>query len=118
MLKLVGYYGEGSHLSSARALFLKDIHHRRAIPYVYNKDIFNYELDVDAFENMVEEDVKQGLIPFWCGFSYGTTFSAAIDISDRAIQICKKHNIYIQVDGSYLGSTWVSEKYRPPKKLL
>ena len=56
----------------------------------------------------MEEDVKQGLIPFWFGFSYGSTFCAAIDISERAFAICKKHNIFIQVDAAYLGAAWVS----------
>lgn len=36
ILKLVGYYGEGSHISSERALSLKDIYHKRAVPYIYN----------------------------------------------------------------------------------
>lgn len=36
MLRLVGYFGEGSHISSHRALAVKDIFYRRAVPYVYN----------------------------------------------------------------------------------
>jgi len=47
------------------------------------------------------------------GCSYGNTFSAAIDINDRIVQICKKYGIWINVDAAYLGSTWISEKYRP-----
>jgi hypothetical protein len=63
---------------------------------------------------MIEEDVANGLIPFWFGFSYGNTFSAAVDITHRAINICKKHKVWINVDAAFLGSTWISEKYRPP----
>jgi hypothetical protein len=47
--KFVGYFGEGSHLSSRRGLPIKDIYHRRAVPYIYNDEIMNYELDVDKF---------------------------------------------------------------------
>lgn len=77
----MGYFGEGSHISSKKALFLKDIHYKRSIPYVYNQKKLNYELDVDNFEKTIEEDIRNGLIPFWFGFSYGNTFSGAIDIS-------------------------------------
>jgi len=38
-------------------------------------------LDVGKLEEMLEEDVKKGLIPFWFGFNYGTTSCGAIDIS-------------------------------------
>jgi glutamate/tyrosine decarboxylase-like PLP-dependent enzyme len=108
ILKLVGYFGEGSHISSQRALAVKDIFYKRNIPYVYNGSKLNYELDVDWLEEMMEEDIKQGLIPFWCGFSYGTTFSGAIDISERAFKLCKKHKVWINVDAAWLGSTWIS----------
>jgi aromatic-L-amino-acid decarboxylase len=62
---------------------------------------------------MIEEDVANGLIPFWFGFSYGTTFTAAVDISHRAIAICNKYKVWINLDAAFLGSTWISSKYRP-----
>jgi hypothetical protein len=31
---------------------------------------------------MLEEDLQEGLIPFWFGFSYGTTSCAAVDINE------------------------------------
>lgn len=80
VLKFVGYYGQGSHISSERALTIKDIFYRRAVPYVYNPAKLNYDLDIDKFVEILEEDLKNGLIPFWFGFSYGNTFCAAIDI--------------------------------------
>jgi hypothetical protein len=49
VLKFVGYFGKGGHVSSQRGLLVKDIYHRRAVPYVYNEAILNYELDVDKF---------------------------------------------------------------------
>ena len=118
VVKFVGYFGEGSYVGCERALMIKDIFHRRSVPYVYNKDILNYELDVDRFEEMLAEDVAKGLIPFWFGFSYGNTFSSAIDVSERALEVCKRHNIFIHVDAAWLGSTWISEKYRPDPKLM
>lgn len=37
LLKLVGYFGQGSHISSERALLIKDIYYRRSIPYIYSQ---------------------------------------------------------------------------------
>ena len=88
------------------------------MPYLYNKDIHNYQLDVDRFEQMLQEDLEAGLIPFWFGFSYGNTFCSAVDVSQRAFDLCRKYNIWINVDAAWLGSTWISEKYRPEQKLL
>ena len=118
VLKFVGYFGEGSFAGIEKALSVKDIFHRRSIPYIYNQEKLNYELDVDKFEKMVEEDVEKGLVPFWAGFSYGNSFCAAIDLSQRAIEICKKHKMWINVDAAWLGSTWISERYRPAPELL
>lgn len=67
---------------------------------------------------MIEEDIKSGLIPFWFGASVGTTFSAAIDFNEKIVNLCTKHGIWINVDSAFLGSTWISEKYRPDTKLL
>lgn len=117
VLKLVGYYGQGSHISSERGLTIKDIYYRRGAPYVYNADKLNYEIDIAKFEAIIEEDVKNGLIPFWFGGSYGTTFSAAIDMNDDIANLCKKYGMWINVDAAFLGSTWISEKYRPGKWL-
>lgn len=49
VLKLVGYFGQGSHVSSERALSIKDIYYKRSVPYRYNSDLLNYELDFERF---------------------------------------------------------------------
>jgi hypothetical protein len=64
-----------------RGLLVKDIHYRRAIPYVYIEEKKDYEIDFSAFKKIVEEDLKAGLIPFWFGASWGNTFSGASDLT-------------------------------------
>lgn len=108
VLKLVGYYGEGSHISSHRALFIKDIYHKRAAPYRYNPDIRNYEIDYDKFVAIVEEDIKNGLIPFWFGGSFGNTFCAAVDMTSQIVDFCKSKGMWVNTDAAFLGATWVS----------
>lgn len=52
--------------------------------------------------------MKNGLIPFWFGGSYGNTFCAAIDVNDQVVDFCKKHGMWVNIDGAFLGSTWIS----------
>jgi aromatic-L-amino-acid decarboxylase len=85
VLKLVGYFGQGNHVASERGLAIKDIYYRRAIPYKYVEEKLNYELDYEKFVEIVEGDVKAGLIPFYYSGSWGNTFSAAIDINLRVV---------------------------------
>lgn len=67
---------------------------------------------------MVEADVKAGLIPFYYSGSWGNTFSAAIDINLRVVELCKKYGMWVHVDAAFLGSTWICEKYRPKEPVL
>lgn len=56
VLRLVGYYGGGSHISSQRGLAVKDIYYKRAVPYIYVAEKRNYGLDFARLKEMVEED--------------------------------------------------------------
>ena len=118
VLRFVGYFGEGSHISSHRGLAVKDIYYKRAVPYVYVAEKRNYELDFGKLREMVEQDEKEGLIPFWFGGSWGNTFSGAVDVNQEILQFCKDHGIWVNLDASFLGSTWVCEQYRPKDSTL
>ena len=70
-------------------------------------------LNTKEFEAIVEADVKNGLIPFWYGATFGTTFSCATDVNAEVIRICKKYGMWINVDAAYLGSSWLCSEQRP-----
>lgn len=42
VLRFVGYFGEGCHISSHRGLVNKDIYYKRSVPYVYVPEKRNY----------------------------------------------------------------------------
>lgn len=50
---------------------------------------------------MLEEDVKNGLIPFWVGITYGTTATGAIDPINEMVKISKKYNAWVNLDAAY-----------------
>lgn len=67
---------------------------------------------------MLEKDVGDGLIPFFYGATYGSTFSAAIDLCPEIIELCKKYKMWISVDAAYLGTSWFCPELRPEPGLL
>lgn len=88
------------------------------MPVYFCDKTLNLVVDAVKFEKMVEEDVGKGLIPFWYGASYGTTFSGANDLNSEVIRICKKYGMWINLDAAYLGSAWLCPEMRPDIKLL
>ena len=112
VLKLVGYYTGISHSQNYKGLYIKDIPYRREIPIYYNEEVQNYQIKVEEFEKMVEKDVSDGLIPFWCGTTIGSTSLGCCDPIQEISQICKKHKIYLNVDAAWAGSALVVPEIR------
>ncbi|KRX11095.1 Pyridoxal phosphate-dependent transferase [Pseudocohnilembus persalinus] len=112
MLKFVGYYVEHGFAASQKSLMLKDIAHQRQIPIIFDERVQNFQPDVKKFEQMLEEDVKNGLIPFWVGITYGTTATGAIDPINEMVKISKKYNAWVNLDAAYASFQWLWEEKR------
>lgn len=115
-LKLVGYVTESAHIAGLRALFLKDIHYRRHVPIYYCQEAQNYVADLKKLEEMIKEDIAEGLIPFFYDASIGATETGAIDQIPEISDICKKYGIWLNIDAAYLGSTWICPEFRGNQK--
>lgn len=63
-----------------KALRLKEIFHVRKVPAHFSKEKQNFEVNATEFREMVQKDVEEGLIPFWYGSTFGTTYSNATDV--------------------------------------
>lgn len=103
----MGYYGEFSFFGNERALKLKEIFHYKPIPVSFDPKLRNFVLNTIEFEKIVQKDVSDGLIPFWYGATYGTTFSCANDVNEEVIRICKKFGMWINVDAAYVATSWL-----------
>jgi sulfinoalanine decarboxylase/sulfinoalanine decarboxylase/aspartate 1-decarboxylase len=79
----------------------------RYIP-VTNKGI----IDVAALEKMIEQDLQNGGKPIMVNLTSGTTVLGAFDPIRPVSAICKKHNMWLHVDGAYCGSVLFSNKYK------
>lgn len=62
------------------------------------------QMDIKALVNLIEEDIKEGCIPFCVVATVGTTSTTAIDPVGLISDICKKYKMWLHVDSAYGGS--------------
>ncbi len=62
-----------------------------------------FRLDVEALQQQVIRDEKQGLNPFLVVATAGTTDTGAVDPLDEIADICDEHAIWFHVDAAYGG---------------
>ncbi|KAI9773949.1 MAG: hypothetical protein M1835_006097 [Candelina submexicana] len=64
----------------------------------------------ESLENRVKEALDQGHIPFYVNATAGTTVLGSYDPFEDIADICKRHNLWMHVDGSWGGPVIFSEK--------
>tara|TARA_B100000902_G_scaffold32403_2_gene38779 strand:- start:363 stop:1757 length:1395 start_codon:yes stop_codon:yes gene_type:complete len=64
------------------------------------------------FERQIEKDIKENNIPFYLNATAGTTVLCAFDPVKDLSKICKKHGIWLHLDGAFGGTVIFSEKYK------
>lgn len=71
-----------------------------------------YAMRLEALEQRVEEDLRQGLKPTCVVATIGTTGSTAIDPLEEIARICSRHEIWLHVDAALAGSAMVLPELR------
>lgn len=61
----------------------------------------NYEMDVVHLEKLIEEDRKEGNLPFCVVANIATVNTGAIDPLEKIFWICCKENLWLHVDGAF-----------------
>jgi sulfinoalanine decarboxylase/sulfinoalanine decarboxylase/aspartate 1-decarboxylase len=69
-------------------------------------------MKVDALEQQIEQDVKDGYLPTLVNLTAGTTVLGSFDPIRSIRKVCDKHQIWLHVDGAYCGSVLFSDKYK------
>lgn len=59
------------------------------------------KMKVSALEAAIEADIAAGITPMAVIASAGTTLTGAVDPLREIARICRKHNIWMHVDGAY-----------------
>ena len=70
------------------------------------------QIDVDKLDRRIREDVATGGLPFCVVATAGTTNSGAIDDLPAVAEVCKKHKLWMHVDGAYGAAAIFSDKHR------
>jgi sulfinoalanine decarboxylase/sulfinoalanine decarboxylase/aspartate 1-decarboxylase len=70
------------------------------------------EMNLVDLEDKIEMDLKNGRIPFFVNATAGTTVLGAFDSINDISSICKKHHLWLHVDGAYSGAVIFSNKYK------
>ncbi|MEM7367580.1 MAG: aminotransferase class I/II-fold pyridoxal phosphate-dependent enzyme [Bacteroidota bacterium] len=92
------YYSQQTHSSLAKGLRILGISKKRLRPIPVNE---SYQIDLEALENVIQEDMENGLRPFCVVGNAGTTNTGAIDDLKGLARIADVHDLWFHVDGAY-----------------
>ena len=105
----VAYVSDQTHSSVAKGLRVIGITQSR-LRTIPTDDQFR--MRVDLLEQAIEEDLKNGLIPFAVIGTAGTTNTGSVDPLPEIAALCKKYDLWFHVDGAFGGSVLVSEQHK------
>jgi aromatic-L-amino-acid decarboxylase len=69
-------------------------------------------MDPAALERAVEEDRASGWRPFFVGATVGTTSTTSVDPVREIAAVCRRHGLWLHVDGAYGGIAAVVPELR------
>ena len=66
----------------------------------------------ETLRKAIEQDQKDGLIPFFVCATLGTTGACAFDKLEEIGPICQKEDIWLHIDAAYAGSALICPEFR------
>ncbi len=72
----------------------------------------NIQLDPSHLEAQIGQDKSAGLVPFCVVATAGTTNSGAVDDLVALAAICKRHQLWLHLDGAYGAAAIFSDQHR------
>jgi len=72
----------------------------------------NIQIDLQKLEDQIRQDKTNGFAPFCVVATAGTTNSGAIDDLVGVAAICKRHKLWLHLDGAYGAAAIFSERHR------
>src|SRR5690348_994912 len=70
------------------------------------------QIDVEKLDHTIAADAAAGALPFCVVATVGTTNSGAIDDLVAVAKICRKHSVWMHVDGAYGAAAIFSNRHR------
>src|SRR5437660_12083826 len=69
-------------------------------------------MNVKALANAIDEDKRNGILPFCVVATVGTTSTSSIDPVPAIVEICEHHVLWLHVDAAYGGSAAIVPEMR------
>src|SRR6185436_7442162 len=103
------YVSEHSHSSIDKGIITLGLGQRslRKIP-----TDSEFRMDPAALAAAIEEDKRNGIIPFCVVATVGTTSTSSIDPVPEIVKVCEAHTLWLHVDMAYAGSAAVVPEFR------
>ncbi|WP_299119661.1 pyridoxal-dependent decarboxylase [uncultured Winogradskyella sp.] len=70
------------------------------------------EMLANHLDLLVQKDINDGYEPFLVNATAGTTVLGAFDDIEAISKVCKKHKLWLHVDGAYCGGVIFSNNYK------
>ena len=70
------------------------------------------KIDPNHLNQLILKDKEDGYNPFFVNATAGTTVLGAFDSISEISKVCKKHSLWLHVDGAYCGGALFSSKYK------
>jgi sulfinoalanine decarboxylase/sulfinoalanine decarboxylase/aspartate 1-decarboxylase len=70
------------------------------------------EMSAQKLEKQIKADITDGFAPFFVNATAGTTVLGAFDTIKPLSELCKKHNLWLHLDGAYCGGVIFSATYK------
>jgi len=106
--KMVMYTSETSHYSIAKNASFIGVG-RKQVRTVKNND--KGEMLASDLELQIQEDLKNGYLPFFVNATAGTTVLGAFDDVEAISKVCKNYDLWLHLDGAYCGAVIFSNDY-------
>lgn len=107
--KLRMYTSEISHFSMEKSAHILGLGYESVVKVPVDAQ---KRMDINALENLIETDIKNGNIPFLVVATIGTTDFGSIDPVKKIAPLCCKHNMWLHADAAYGSGVILSEKYK------
>ena len=103
------YVSEQAHSSIEKAVITLGLGQRalRKIP-----TDSEFRMDPRALAAAVEQDKREGYLPFCVVATVGTTSTSSIDPVPQIVPICEEHSMWLHVDAAYAGSAAIVPEFR------
>jgi len=72
----------------------------------------NLQMEPGQLEKAIEDDLRSGRKPFCAVATAGTTNSGIVDDLVAISEVCRRHKLWLHVDGAYGASAVFSDKHR------